>query len=190
MWQVTAVADTSNIQPVIYLTDAQLARKSAYRIDPILARQVRRVEHNPRLNGEIYGTSLWKERARRAGVLIASTSLITFAPLADTAEAGGRCPQYEALMHAYAPRGGWSVNRMSAYAFRESRCIPTVRSRTRDTGLLQINDVNLPYLSKKLGFTVTVDSLKDPEINIRAAAKLCEFARRAWGNCYQPWRKR
>lgn len=180
-----------NDQPVIYMTDRQLERKSAYRIDPILASQVQRVEHNPRIDGEIYGTSLWKKKARAAGVLIALTAS-TFTVGADvrTADALGRCTMYEQALRANAPAGGWNVARMSRYMWRESRCQPEVRSRTRDTGLLQINDINLAYLSSKMGFKVTVDALRDPTTNIRAAARLCEFARRAWGNCYAPWRTR
>lgn len=180
-----------NDQPVIYMTDRQLERKSAYRIDPILASQVQRVEHNPRIDGEIYGTSLWKKKARATGVLFALTAgSLMIAPSPDIVDAAGRCRQYEALLIEHAPRGGWNVVRMSQYMWRESRCTPHVRSRTRDTGLLQINDINLTYLSSKMGFTVTVDALRDPTTNIKAAARLCEFARRAWRNCYAPWRTR
>jgi soluble lytic murein transglycosylase-like protein len=76
---------------------------------------------------------------------------------------------------------------MSRYMWRESRCTPNVRSRTRDSGLLQINDVNLPWLSSKLHRRITPTALMDPTTNVQAAARLCEYGRRAWGNCYQPW---
>ena len=179
-------------KPIIYMTERELARKTAYKIDTILASQVRTVEHNPRINGEIYGTSLWKKKARAAGILIALTAgTFTIGTAPDTADAAlGRCRMYEPLLIEHAPRGGWNVLRMSQYMWRESRCQPEVRSRTRDTGLLQINDVNLNYLSSKLGFQVTIASLKDPTTNIRAAARLCEWARRGFGNCYRPWRTR
>lgn len=178
-------------QPIIYMTERELQRKSAYRIDPILARQVRRVEHNPRINGEIYASSLWKKRARAAGILLAiSLSAVTVGSTPRTAEAAGRCPQFEALLVANAPKGGWSVSRMSGYMWRESRCQPGVRSKSRDTGLLQINDINIGYLSQRMGFPVTVAALKDPTTNIRAAARLCEWSRRYMGSCYAPWRTR
>ena len=102
--------------------------------------------------------------------------------------AAGRCQQYETLLATYAPKGGWSISRMSGYMWRESRCQPEVRSRTRDTGLLQINDINLKYLTQKMGRPITAQALRDPATNVQAAAHLCVFARRAWGNCYAPWR--
>lgn len=99
----------------------------------------------------------------------------------------GSCPQYEPRIARHAPVGGWDVNRMSYIAWRESRCLPWVRSSTSDTGLLQINDINLPYLTRTLGVPVTQQWLTKPRNNIRAAAALCTYWRRAVGNCYQPW---
>ena len=101
----------------------------------------------------------------------------------------GTCPRYEQQLTMFAPKGGWDTQRMSKYMFRESRCIPTVRSKSRDSGLLQINDINLSFLSKKFGFRVTAQTLMDPTYNIKAAAILCETARKWWGNCYHPWKK-
>jgi len=175
--------------PKIQMTESELHRKAAYRIDPLMAAQVEVIERYGRLDGEHYGSSLWKNRINTAAVIMAMTASMFVATAPGQAEAYGRCPQYEAALAQYAPRGGWNVTRMSQLAWRESRCTPNVRSKSRDTGLLQINDVNLSYLTQKLGFPVTVAALKDPITNIRAAAKLCEFARRAWGSCYFPWRK-
>jgi len=125
---------------------------------------------------------------KRIAAFTAALSLATVLPTAVTTEAGtGRCPQYETLLTQLAPKGGWDVKRMSRYMWRESRCTPNVRSRTRDSGLLQINDVNLPWLSSKLHRRITPAALMDPTTNVRAAARLCEYGRRAWGNCYQPW---
>lgn len=104
-----------------------------------------------------------------------------------TNAATGTCARYERLLTIHAPRGGWNVARMSRIMWRESRCTPFVRSRTRDSGLLQINDVNLPWLSSRMGRRITSGALMDPATNIIAAARLCEFGRRAFGNCYQPW---
>jgi len=120
--------------------------------------------------------------ALTAALLIGS---LTHTGNADAA--GGRCSTYEPLIAAYAPKRGWDINRMSRYMFRESRCTPHVRSRTQDTGLLQINDVNLTYLSRKMGRPITIDALRDPATNIQAAALLCAFWRNAGRSCYQPW---
>lgn len=125
---------------------------------------------------------------KKTFVAITILMSIFWAPLqVETAHAGGTCPAYERLLVAYGPKGGWSVPRMSGLMWRESRCIPNVRSTTRDTGLLQINDVNLPFLSKSFGYKVTAKMLKNPVLNIKAAAKICEAARKWWGNCYHPW---
>lgn len=101
--------------------------------------------------------------------------------------AAGRCRDFEQLLVAHAPKRGWDINRMSRYMWRESRCTPNVRSRTRDTGLLQINDINLQYLTRKMGRPITIDALKDPATNVQAAALLCSFWRGAGRSCYQPW---
>jgi len=122
---------------------------------------------------------------RIAALLLVTTSITGLPANADAA--AGRCRAYEPLLQQLAPKGGWDVNRMSRYMWRESRCTPHVRSRSQDTGLLQINDVNLSYLSRKMGFPVTIAALRNPATNIQAAALLCSYARKAWGNCYQPW---
>ena len=77
---------------------------------------------------------------------------------------------------------------MSRIMWRESRCQPEVRSRTRDTGLLQINDINHRYLSDRLDTQVDVTVLTDPQFNIVAAAELFRFWDRHTGNGYQPWK--
>jgi hypothetical protein len=137
-------------------------------------------------------------------------------------QVAGRCTQFEPLLEALAPEGGWDVQRMSRYANRESGCCPQVLTadgwRTTqggdrfdascrfshvavwhhrsDAGLLQINGVSYDpgrckntCLSVWLEEPVNVDTLGDPALNVRAAAELCEFGRRAFGSCYQPWRR-
>ena len=120
-------------------------------------------------------------------LLAAAITLGTLTVPNVTEAAAGRCAAYEPLIAANAPRRGWDVARMSRLMFRESRCTPHVRSRTRDTGLLQINDVNLNYLTRKMGRPITVEALRDPATNIAAAALLCTFWRNAGRSCYQPW---
>lgn len=97
-----------------------------------------------------------------------------------------RCPSVEVLLHLHNP--GWDVDRMSRIAWRESRCTAAIRSTTADTGLLQINDVNHPYLEGALGEPVDSSTLMDPIQNVRAAAALFTYWERVNGNGYQPWK--
>lgn len=108
-------------------------------------------------------------------------------PGPDGTEITGRCTQYEELLLQYAPPRGWDVERMSRLAWRESNCWPEIRSRTSDTGLLQINDIGLPFLTETLGEPVDQMTLNDPVQNIRAAAALCDFWASHGQSCYQPW---
>ena len=77
---------------------------------------------------------------------------------------------------------------MSRIMYRESRCTPTVYSRTSDSGLLQINKINWDDLTKHFGVPVNRESLYDPVLNIRSAAILCEVWRKHGHSCYAPWR--
>lgn len=99
----------------------------------------------------------------------------------------GRCTQWEPTLTELAPPQGWDVVRMSKIMWRESRCWPGVRSRTSDSGLLQVNQVNHAYLTTTLGTTIDRYTLLDPTLNIKAAAALCTYWRNAVGNCYTPW---
>jgi hypothetical protein len=77
---------------------------------------------------------------------------------------------------------------MSYYAWRESRCLPRVVNVSGgDTGLLQIHPIAWPWLSSRLGVPVTRAWLQNPTNNVRAAAALCSFWRRAGSSCYRPW---
>jgi hypothetical protein len=139
--------------------------------------------------------NIFRSVAVTAGLLVGAVqcSPATVAPPDATtppavAPVDGRCTQYEALLDQYAPPSGWDTLWMSAFMWRESRCNPALRSRTSDTGLLQINDVNLPYLRTALGEQVDRWTLVDPIQNVRAAAALCEFWVSAGRSCYRAWR--
>lgn len=106
-------------------------------------------------------------------------------PVDTTPSARGSCPQYEHLLKEHNP--GWDVKTMSRVMWRESRCQPEVRSRTRDTGLLQINDINHKWLSDRWQKPVTVEYLQNPTVNVEAAAELFKFWQRHSRNGYQPW---
>jgi hypothetical protein len=99
----------------------------------------------------------------------------------------GRCTQYEPALAANAPPAGWDVGLMSAIMWRESKCTPTSRSRTFDTGLMQINDINHAHLRVALDETVNQSTLTDPVQNIRAAAALCTYWSARGRGCYWPW---
>lgn len=120
-------------------------------------------------------------------ILAAALTLVTATYCTPPAPTTRSCPQYEPLLVELAPAGGWDVAKMSRTMFRESRCQPGVRSRTRDSGLLQINDQNHPYLRRVLGEQVDRWTLLDPRQNIRAAAALCTFWRNAGSSCYRAW---
>ena len=108
-------------------------------------------------------------------------------PGPDGTEVAGRCTQYEDLLMIHAPAIGWDVLRMSRLAWRESNCWAEIRSRTSDSGLLQINDITLSFLNDALGEQVDAFTLMDPVQNVRAAAALCTFWARNGSSCYQPW---
>ena len=75
-------------------------------------------------------------------------------------------------------RRSWPANR-TATRPRDSAC---------DSGLLQINDVNLAWLTTQLGTVVDRTTLTDPAQNIRAAAVLCTFWTGRGKSCDYPWR--
>jgi hypothetical protein len=126
--------------------------------------------------------------------LAALISLPTVTVLAATAPAVAHtssptsCPQYEAALQTYAPPGGWDVAQMSAIMARESNCDPTARSATNDSGLLQINDINLTWLSTQVGTVVDQATLADPVQNIQAGALLCTYWQARGKSCYFPWK--
>jgi soluble lytic murein transglycosylase-like protein len=122
------------------------------------------------------------------GLTLIFSSLIYSAQPLEAASTQ-RCPQYEQLLVTLAPKGGWDVKKMSHIMWRESRCKAVIRSKTADSGLLQINDINHKFLTGKLGYKINKTILMDPIVNIKAAAQLCLFAKKAWHNCYSPWGK-
>ena len=87
----------------------------------------------------------------------------------------------EFLLGYFSP--GWDVVRMSRYAYRESRCDPTVHNTAGAQGLLQITRINYDFLRSK-GLPVSDVWLRDPVNNIRAAAELWKYSRySAWDCC-------
>jgi hypothetical protein len=127
---------------------------------------------------------------KRRIAISAAALLGSLLPVSHADAAAGRCPQYEALLTIWAPRGGWSVVRMSRIMFRESRCdAKAVNKRGGDSGLLQAHPIVWPFLSKKFGVPMADMRpwLLDPVNNIRAGAALFEFWHRAGRSGYQPW---
>lgn len=115
------------------------------------------------------------------------TVLAAAAPAAAHTASPTSCPQYEAALQTYAPPGGWDVAQMSAIMARESNCDPAARS-AHDSGLLQINDINLPWLTAKVGAVVDPTTLADPVQNIQAGALLCTYWQARGKSCYFPWK--
>lgn len=129
---------------------------------------------------------------RTIAATLAVAALSAAVPAAEPATAwSGQCTRYEPLLRTYAPRGGWDINRMSYYMWRESRCLPWVVNVTgNDTGLLQFHPITWPWIAHKFRIPLwRVQAwLKDPANNVRAGAALCTFWRSAGRSCYQPWR--
>lgn len=100
---------------------------------------------------------------------------------------GQGCPEWEYLLAAHQPTVGWDVAAMSRIMFRESSCRPAAQSSSHDTGLLQINEVNWPYLEDVLGVQVDATTLTDPVLNVAAAAALCAYWADVSGDCLAPW---
>ena len=129
---------------------------------------------------------------RSFGALIALLTITTGVGIATSGGVASAapptsCPQYEQALRDHAPPGGWDVAQMSAIMARESACKPAARS-ARDTGLLQINDINLAYLSAVLGTPVTQATLSDPVQNVRAGAALCTYWVGRGETCTFPWK--
>jgi hypothetical protein len=120
-------------------------------------------------------------------LLTAAAVIAAVAPGEVHAARPTSCPQFEEALRTYAPAGGWDVAQMSAIIARESGCNPAARS-ARDSGLLQINDINLLWLNAKLGTTVDRTTLTDPVLNIRAGAALCTYWQGRGESCYYPWK--
>jgi len=125
----------------------------------------------------------------RRCLVVAATllAIVVVAPATTNAGRPTSCPEYEAALRTYAPPGGWDVAQMSAIIARESGCVPAAKS-ARDSGLLQINQVNYTYLTTVLGEAVTRESLGDVVQNIRAGAALCTYWQGRGESCYFPWK--
>ena len=87
--------------------------------------------------------------------------------------AAGTCAS--PLMNVALAYAGWApqdIPRANRIMWRESRCNAHARSRTHDSGLMQINDIHLRWLG------TTSEGLMDPFKNLQAAHKV--FARQGW----------
>ena len=125
-------------------------------------------------------------------ILVALTALVAlsvFTPMqasaapvsqqAHPAARGGRCTAYEGMLASNSP--GWSVARMSAIMYRESRCQPGAHNRSGATGLLQIMPSNCRYIAAKLHESCNASKLRNASFNIRAAKVLWRYGH------YGPW---
>lgn len=117
-----------------------------------------------------------------------STTTTTEAPTTTTTVApvpvAAKCPDWWDEARA----AGWAEDELvhvDALMWRESRCQPNARSTTRDSGLLQVNDVHLEWLA---GYGITADALFDPTTNLVAARLVWAQALEWWGCGWRPWR--
>lgn len=101
----------------------------------------------------------------------------------STVPASALCPDVWPIALA----AGWpqaDLPKVDHIVWRESRCTPSARSRTRDSGLMQINDVHLGWLA---AHGITQAALFDPATNLRAGRLLWLEAARMYGCGWQPW---
>ncbi len=106
------------------------------------------------------------------------------------------CPRWDQLIYQLSPSRPWDYPQVSRIMFKESGCMPRAQNTgevggTFSTGLLQVNDINLDLINQAWGYNWTLiefrQAMKDPATNIAAAAVLCDFWRRARGDCLWPW---
>jgi hypothetical protein len=114
-----------------------------------------------------------------------TTTTTTVLPIIyPPAPEGAKCPQWWTL----AQQAGWTYDELEAaldlIMWRESRCLPEVRSSTSDTGLLQINDIHLPMLAT---YDIGPDMLADPLWNLIAARLVADQALSHGWRWTQPW---
>ena len=123
-------------------------------------------------------------------LLIGLASLIPHFPTTNTVTHS--CPQYEAMLTIYQPHTfRWDVKWMSRRMWTESRCRPTAVNGAQGghDGLFQISRGWDRQLTKYFGVPFDRATLIYPELNIAAAAWLCQryVDRGAHGGCYGPW---
>jgi soluble lytic murein transglycosylase-like protein len=113
-----------------------------------------------------------------------TTTTTVLAIIYPPAPEGAKCPQWWTV----AQQAGWSYDELEAaldlIMWRESRCLPEVRSNTSDTGLLQINDIHLPMLAT---YDISPDMLSDPLWNLIAARLVADQAEQYGWRWTQPW---
>jgi len=115
---------------------------------------------------------------------VATTTTTVLPIIYPPAPSGARCPPVWTL----AQQAGWTYDELEAALDRimwaESRCRPEVRSRTRDTGLTQINDIHLSMLEAA---GISAEMLTDPLWNLVAARLVADQAESYGWKWTQPW---
>lgn len=108
----------------------------------------------------------------------------------DPVPVPGDCESYKAMAFA----AGWTEPlwpRLKQILWRESRCNPDARSRTRDTGIAQINDIVTrdSKIAAMVGQRFTPADLYDPLLNLTVARALCDYGVRYHrrGGCWWAW---
>lgn len=117
-----------------------------------------------------------------------STTTTTIPPTTTTFVLPGgpwRCPEW----HQLALDVGWPVEdlpTLDRVMWKETRCDPSLRSTSSDSGLTQINDVHLDWLWDQYG--ITQEALFDPAVNLTVALWIHDYADKHYGCGWQPWR--
>lgn len=96
----------------------------------------------------------------------------------EGAAAQERAAQTNGTLNSWIAAAGWPSELWSwvrCIVNRESGGDPSARSRTHDTGLMQINDVNVGFLRGE-GIIMSRYDLFDPVVNLRAGLALFELS--------------
>lgn len=136
------------------------------------------------LQVEVAATAQPQERATTVATTTTTTTTtvlpIVYPPAPETA----KCPQWWEL----AQQAGFTYDELEhaldRIMWRESRCQPEVRSRTADSGLLQINDIHLDWLADH---GITAELLFDPWWNLVAGRMVADQAISYGWRWTQPW---
>lgn len=127
-----------------------------------------------------------RQEAHLSAVTTTTTTTTTTVPpiIYPPAPEGARCPQWWEMAQLAGFTYDELEHALDRIMWRESRCRPEVRSSTSDTGLLQINDIHLPWLAEHY---ITREMLFDPWWNLVAGRMVADQALAYGWRWTQPW---
>lgn len=126
-----------------------------------------------------------RPRRRRSALTLLGVALAAVVMVAGV----GACTPENRAKQAIAQYWGADTACANRIVYRESRYQAAAVSPTNDYGLFQLNaTANAQWIRNELGYTL--QDLKDPYKNSRAARVLYGKAQQMWGDGWKPWRLR